>query len=111
MVLFQKGKDTPVVDCRWARPPGPRPYDPKNVTGIDKVVLDAHLAQGEGPGNCLDCIFAVLQHMLNSQVIIVHCSHGKHRTPCRVEWVGQSALSDGLGGLVHNIICTILRGK
>lgn len=94
------------MDCRWDRPPGRRPYDPKNVTGIDKVVLDAHLAQGEGPGNCLDCIFEVLQHMLKSQVIIVHCSHGKHRTlpggmgwtECAVRWVR------GAGSLFEQIL-------
>jgi hypothetical protein len=90
VVQIAKGQKTPVVDCRWSRPPGPRPYEPQFVTGLDKVVLDAHLAQGEGPGNCLDCIFAVLQHMLTSEVIIVHCSHGKHRTlPGGMGWTGK----------------------
>ena len=55
-------------------------YNPRTATGVDYVVIKAHIRNGEAGGGMLDCIFRVLLAVSHgASTVVVFCSHGKHR--------------------------------
>ena len=55
-------------------------YNPRTATGVDYVVIKAHIRNGEAGGGMLDCIFRVLLAVSHgASTVVVFCSHGIHK--------------------------------